>query len=266
MDDSLKQLLATHPRLWRASDRNRRGAGYGGGRRSGLETGYPALDQVLHGGGWPRGVSNELYLPGQGIGELRLLLPALRQLVGDGYLCWVAPPCIPFAPALARQGIDLRRLLVVPAQSPADRLWAMEQALQSECCVAVFGWFGQQVLGLRELRRLQLAAERRGCWSVLFRHQRCRALPSPSALRMHLRPESRGRLAIEVMKQPGGWAGQQLTLSVSPHYEQWQRLPVELLPSYTANPQPVIGSGAAVGVVQAEVTAVFPASTTHRQH
>lgn len=250
MDDTLKQLLATHPRLWRASDRKRRFSGHSGWR-TGLDTGYPALNDVLHGGGWPRGVSNELYLPGQGIGELRLLMPALRQLAGEGYLCWVAPPCLPFAPALAQQGIDLQRLLIVPAESLSDRLWAMEQALLSECCAAVFGWFGRHVPGLRELRRLQLAAERSACWSVLFRHQRCRPLPSPSALRLQLRPEPRGRLAIEVLKQPGGWAGQQLTLSVSPHYEQWQRLPVELLPSYTANPLPVIAPGG-------EDAAVFP--------
>lgn len=271
MDDSLKQILATHPRLWRASDRRRRAGGYRGGRYASLETGYPALNAVLHSGGWPRGVSNELYLPGQGIGELRLLLPALRRLAGEGYICWVAPPCIPFAPALAQQGIDLQQLLIVPADSLVDRLWAMEQALLSTCCVAVFGWFGQHILGLRELRRLQLAAEQSACWSVLFRQQRCRALPSPSALRMQLRPEPRGRLAIEVLKQPGGWAGQQLTLSVAPHYEQWQRLPVALLPAYTANPLPVIDPGFEAGadgaVTPAEVTAPFPPpASTRRPH
>lgn len=239
MDDKLKQILATHPRLWRASDRCRRFGGRNGWPAS-LETGYPRLNQALHAGGWPRGVSNELYLPGQGIGELRLLMPALRQLTGEGYLCWVAPPCLPFAPALVQQGLDLQHLLVIPAQSLADRLWAMEQALLAGCCTAVLGWFGREILGLRELRRLQLAAERSGCWSVLFRHNHCRSLPSPSALRLQLRPDPDGRLAIEILKQPGGWAGQQLTLSVSPHYEQWQRLPVELLPSYTANPPPVI--------------------------
>lgn len=263
MEKTLEQILATDPRLWRG----------GGVRRkfqcSSLDTGYPALNRLLHGRGWPRGVTSELYLPGQGIGELRLLLPALRQLAGvgygEGYIAWVAPPYLPYAPVLARQGVDLRRLLVIPAPALRDRLWAMEQVLLSECCEAVFGWLGMEVVGLRELRRLQLAAERSGCWSVLFRHNRCRSLPSPSALRIGLRPEPRGRLDIEILKQPGGWAGQRLTLSVAPHYEQWQRLPVELLPAYTANPLPVIAAGTAGTADPAIVTPVFPPASTTAQ-
>ncbi len=125
----------------------------------------------------------------------------------------------------------------------------------------MFAWFDGAPLGLRELRRLQLAAEQSGAWSVLFRHNRCRHLPSPSALRLRLSPEARGRLALEVLKQPGGWAGQTLTLSVAPHYEQWQRLPVDLLPSYTANPLPEITAGAATP----GVTAVFPPPLTTGQ-
>ena len=260
MNDRLKHLLATHPRLWRGADVARRKP-----RCSSLDTGYPSLNRLLHSGGWPRGVTSELYLPGQGIGELRLLLPALRQLVGEGYIGWVAPPYLPFAPALARQGVDLRQLLVVPASPLRDRLWAMEQMLLSECCVAVFGWLGGEVAGLRELRRLQLAAEHSGCWSVLFRHSRCRPLPSPSALRIGLQPEPKGRLDIEIFKQPGGWAGQRLTLSVAPHYEQWQRLPVELRPVYTANPSPVIATGAAGAAEPAVVSGIFPSAATTAQ-
>ncbi len=61
---------ALHPALWRASQ-------LGGGRGAVSPSGYAALDAQLPGGGWPHGELTELLLPRCGIGELRLLAPAL---------------------------------------------------------------------------------------------------------------------------------------------------------------------------------------------
>ena len=59
--------------------------------RAGVQTvasGFAALDAELPGGGWPRRVLSELLLPHPGVGEIRLLAPALvggaaRRSAGD---------------------------------------------------------------------------------------------------------------------------------------------------------------------------------------
>jgi len=72
-----------------------------------VPSGFAELDAQLAGGGWPQGALTELIMPRQGIGALRLLMPALAQLSQDDrWICWVAPPHIPYAPALANAGID----------------------------------------------------------------------------------------------------------------------------------------------------------------
>jgi protein ImuA len=45
-----------------------------------LASGHAALDAQLPGGGWPVGALTELLLPHPGVGELRLLAPALAAL------------------------------------------------------------------------------------------------------------------------------------------------------------------------------------------
>jgi len=62
--------------------------------------------------------------------------------VGQGkteapWLVWIAPPHEPYAPALAQQGIELTRLLVVRPAGATEALWAAEQALGSGVCAAV---------------------------------------------------------------------------------------------------------------------------------
>ena len=47
---------------------------------TGTPTGFPVLDRQLPGGGWPVDGIAELLYDHQGIGELRLLVPALAYL------------------------------------------------------------------------------------------------------------------------------------------------------------------------------------------
>lgn len=65
--------LAQHPAVWRASQ-------IGGVARPVTTSGFSALDTQLPGGGWPHGVLTELLLPEPGVGELRLLAPALAAV------------------------------------------------------------------------------------------------------------------------------------------------------------------------------------------
>ena len=129
-----------------------------------VPSGWPVLDAILPDGGWPLGTLIELLLPQAGVGELRLLLPALRTLAesrsaeaGRRWLAWIAPPHLPYPPAFAQSGIRPERLLLVTTGSAPERLWATEQALRSGSCVAVLLWL--DAVDDRWLRRLKLAAE-----------------------------------------------------------------------------------------------------------
>ena len=79
-------------------------------------TGHAALDAELPGGGWPAAGLIELLLPAPGCGELRLLAPALAGLP----VLWVAPPLLPYAPALAALGLAVHRLTVACPAGMAD--------------------------------------------------------------------------------------------------------------------------------------------------
>ena len=126
-----------------------------------VATGWRRLDAELPGGGWPLGTLTELLLPRHGVGELSLLMPALRQLALSDpdqprWLTWVAPPHELHAPALVQAGLPLSRLLLVRVPGSRERLWAAEQALSSKSCGAVLVWLAGA--DDRALRRLKLAA------------------------------------------------------------------------------------------------------------
>ncbi|MDZ7686441.1 MAG: SulA-like leucine-rich domain-containing protein [Gammaproteobacteria bacterium] len=107
----------------------------------GTPTGFAALDELLAGDGWPTGGIAELLFDRPGIGEMRLLSPALARLSRERsrWLLWVSPPFLPYPPALARAGIDLSRVLVARPSNRTDALWTLEKALSSQGCSAVLG-------------------------------------------------------------------------------------------------------------------------------
>ena len=99
--------LLRHPALWRAGDAGAAGT---------VPTGFHALDARLPGGGWPLATLIELLVPAAGVGEVRLLLPALKRLAmtqdaAPRWVAWLAPPHLPYAPALADAGLDPARML-----------------------------------------------------------------------------------------------------------------------------------------------------------
>ncbi len=105
---TLAALLA-HPAIWRGDDCAPETAV--------LPSGFAALDAVLPGRGWPQAALTELLLEREGIGELRLTLPALARLQAQRRdVVWIAPPYRPYAPALAAAGLDLARLFIVRCQ------------------------------------------------------------------------------------------------------------------------------------------------------
>jgi protein ImuA len=168
-------------------------------------SGWTELDAVLPGGGWQAGTIVELMPTATGIGEMRLLLPALARITGAGrHVTLIAPPYIPFAPALSQHSVRLDRVLVIQAQQAEDILWAAEQSLRCRSFGAVLAW--PATIRDREIRRLQLAAEAGGSTGFLYRCVDAARESSPAALRLKLR-RTDSTLQIDVVKCRGGRSG-----------------------------------------------------------
>jgi len=191
---NLAAELERHPGIWRGNELARTGC-------PGIATGFAALDAELPGGGWPCAALTEILPQHEGIGELRILGPALAQLAAQGkFIAWIAPPYLPYAPALAAAGIGLERVVIVKTARDDDSLWAAEQALRSAACGGVLAW--PRDIRFAQLRRLQLAAEDGRCLAVLFRHTQAAREPSPAVLRIAL-ATSAGGLALSILKRRG---------------------------------------------------------------
>jgi hypothetical protein len=203
---ALADILAD-ARVWRLKDAS------AAPTRPVWSTGCSSLDARLPGGGWPTASLIEVLLDDIGLGEVQLFLPALvecqrRVSQGGGgeapWLVWIAPPHEPYAPALAQQGIELERFLVVQPASATEALWAAEQALGSGVCAAVFLWL--KGTDDRWLRRLKLAAEAGGALGVLFRPERHRFESSPASLRL-LMTQGEHEARLDLLKVQGGRPG-----------------------------------------------------------
>ncbi len=238
------QLTALHPGLWRASQ-------IGGAPGRVTASGFGALDAELPGGGWPHGVLTELLLAQPGVGELRLLAPALAAVapLGDPGRCVMLfdPPASLSAWALLQCGLDSRHWLVVqsragqgPAPSPvplgraapglqhgaprsanrlapllpsADLLWALEQSLKSGHVGAILAWLPIK-LGADALRRLQIAAQAQDGPVFVFRDAQARSQPSPAPLRLLLQAAGVDGLSLRLLKRRGPSLAQPLRLAL----------------------------------------------------
>lgn len=206
-DTALATLLA-NPAIWRGGDCAPEPAA--------LPSGFGALDAVLPGRGWPGAAITEITLAREGIGELRLTLPALAAVQHDVAragrdVVWIAPPYQPYAPALVAAGIDLARLFIVRSTTPQEALWAYEQALRAPECGAAFAWLATS--DQRALRRLAVAAREGRTFGVLWRRPGQHAQALSAALRLHLEAQH-GQLAVHVRKRRGGELAQPLLLDI----------------------------------------------------
>lgn len=202
-----------HPALWRGHQ-----LGHLAG--PGLPTGFHELDAQLPGGGWPRRALSELLLPHPGIGEIRLMAPALVAMQQAGRLVMLFdPPAVLSGWALAGMGLAVEQLLLIqsachvpvdpacPSPSPRPvgapaRLWALEQALKSGHVGAVLAWLPPR-LSPDRLRRLQLAAQAHDGPAFVLREAAAQGQPSASPLRLGLRAAGVDQLAVNVLKRRG---------------------------------------------------------------
>jgi len=164
-----------------------------------VDTGFAALSNELPGHGWPTGALVDLLLPQAGVGELRLLSPALQTLT-PGRIALVQPPHAPQIIGWGQLGVESHRLLSVRAATSADAAWAAEQILKSGSCAALLFW--QRNLRKDSVRRLHLAAQSGHTLFVMLRPLSCAQDASPAPLRLSLHAAA-GGLQIGFVKRRG---------------------------------------------------------------
>jgi len=163
-------------------------------------TGFAALDAELPGGGWPAGLV-EVLCRAEGVGELQIVLPALAALTTAGHrIAWLAPPYLPYAPALRAASVRLEGLTVVRAPGRRDALWAAEQALRSGAFHGLLLWLPRA--SYAELRRLAVAAQTGPGFALAFRPSEAGCEASPAMLRLALEPVE-GQLTVRILKRRG---------------------------------------------------------------
>jgi cell division inhibitor SulA/protein ImuA len=182
-----------------------------------VPTGFAALDGELAGGGWPRPGLVELLCDAVGVGELSLILPAHRLIdragaIGSSSLLWVAPPWLPYAPALEAAGVDLARLMVVKPARTEDALWAAEQALISGTIGLVALWLNDRQGHDVALRRLSQTATLGNALCLLTRPRELASRPSPAQVRICLEAAEHGVLRLDLIKRRSLAPGKHLLL------------------------------------------------------
>jgi protein ImuA len=139
----------------------------------------------------------------------------LRQLTRERkVVILLAPPHIPYAPALASFGIDLDYVIIINANNAADRLWAVEQTLKSASFGALLAWLPHDKTKPEHLRRMQLAAQTATGPVFLFRQLPAQFQSSPAPLRILLLPRHDQQIAVQLLKRRGPVLAYPITLDL----------------------------------------------------
>lgn len=220
---ALEAILST-PALWRGRQAKLE-------HRAVLSSGWPQLDALLPGGGWPLGSLIEVGIAQPGSGECALFFPlwrtnpsselstsvvrntrkkVARSSAAISTITLIDPPFLPYAPGWCHAGVDLTRLWWITARNERQRLWAAEQSLRSGVCAAVLMW--PQRIDSNALRRLQLAAESAKTLALCFRPEHELAQTSHAPIRLHLQARA-SAWSIELIKCRGRTGGARCTIA-----------------------------------------------------
>ncbi len=227
---TLSQVLQ-HPRVWRIGQMP-------AATPTVVPTGFAALDRELPARGWEQGALTEILTNEQGIGELSLLAPAIRQVAESGQsVVLVAPPFVPFPQAWESRGILLKHMVIARAEGP-DLLWATEQAAHSGACGMVITWAAscRKDLTYQALRRLHTAAGAGSCALILYRPAHVAAQASAALTRITACARN-GALEVILFKRRAGLMASPLRLEVFP--ARWARRAAKPAPNRT--PAPAMG-------------------------
>ena len=194
-----------------------------------IDSGYKRLNQHLMGGFPYQGVIEVQSL--MGIGELRLLLPYIENLIAfdrvachaDRQIVFIAPPAHVNAVTFIQQKLGLERILVIASQCDKDALWAAEQCLKSGCCLMVLLW--QQHFLSHQIKRLKQAALTGQAVHVIFRSHQCLDFCLPVSLSLALFPHEQG-LEVHIKKQLSGWPCQPFIVDMQYQWPELTQTPV----------------------------------------
>ena len=203
---ALKKILQQHPLLlWQGKNHY--------SQSNSISTGFRELDRLLPHKGWPLGNTLEVLTTQCGAGELRLLMPAMAALTQQGfYIAWIAPPYLPYAPSLLQHGIDIRYVITIDKKiTQQDQLWSMERLLACKECGMALIW--PTTYTTKNIRRLQLAAEKGNSIGILYPHMH--QSYSPAAIRISLHAIAVNQLHITLLKARGILKSTSTTLSIS---------------------------------------------------
>jgi len=217
MNAVLKDPGAIHPALWRATQMPH----FGGHT---VSTGSAVLDAQLPGNGWPQGALIDILLQTVGIGEMRLLAPALKT-VANRPLMMLNPPHVPNQQAFLHWGLPIDHISLIRTDKAADTLWAAEQILRAGTCGALLVWADK--IRNENLRRLQVAAGTSTTLLFVLQPIYSQIQASPATLRLVLRPALDG-VEVDIIKRRG------------PTLEHPLIVPVGPSPILTVKPRPVI--------------------------
>ena len=160
-------------------------------------SGCPMLDELLPGGGWPKGGVVELVIPDDYVDALGLVLPALRRLSRQGrWIALVTPPLPSRAAVFTDREINANRILQVNPHPGRSGLWTVESMLYTGNCAAVLAWPGCDT----ELmdKRLQKAAMHGKSLCVLFRYASLATHPSGVDVPLKVEISDGGRAVYSV--------------------------------------------------------------------
>lgn len=191
------------------------------GQKSVLRTGYPCLDRVLPAQGWDCGALTEILTNDQGVGELSLLIPALRQTTQQGgSVVLIAPPYLPFPARWEALGILLKHVVMIRAEGQ-NLLWAAEQTARSGACGMVLVWASsnRRDFNYASLRRLHVAADQGGTTLIAYRPAIAISEASPAPTRLMVSAVA-GELNVRIAKRRGALMAETIQLNMYPAH--WQ--------------------------------------------
>ena len=210
--NSARLAALLRAQVWRASS-------LGAGRSTCVGSGFAALDAELPGGGWPTQSLSEILSDSVAALEWRLLAPALRLLLASAPirpakrgssaavkhterpLLLINPPLTPHLPGLQRAQLPAHRLIWIAPETPAQQLWALEQAIKANASAAIMAWLPRAAP--EQIRRLQSCAQVMDAPIFLFRPLSTQTQSSAAPLRLCVSAGPGLTLQVQVLKRRG---------------------------------------------------------------
>jgi protein ImuA len=167
-----------------------------------VATGFTDLDRELPGGGWPVGCVTELLQPQYSLAEVQLLLPAVGTQAGpQRQIIVIGAPHQPFLAGWRAWGLSEAHVLVVQPHTPAEALWATEQAVRADGIGAVMAWLPHA--RPEQVRRLQACTGGSSFPTFLMRPQDASLQSSAAPLRVQARLAGPGQIGVRILKRRG---------------------------------------------------------------